>query len=230
LLSTVGRSKPPRPEAFHKTCADPASLDWARTYGEMESHAGIPIDAVVYVAGDAAFGRAAAVPTARARRLFEANFWGPAAAATAADTLWAAPRRGAFVCVSSIAGRRAVPFEAHYCASKAACARFLEALSLEHPDGRVRFASVYPGRLRTGFRAHAEWYDAPRDPAPSEGNDPAAVARAIVLVLEGRKGPHVIGARENAIDFADRLSPRLYDRLVLRRRVRRLLDRGPGSR
>jgi NAD(P)-dependent dehydrogenase (short-subunit alcohol dehydrogenase family) len=224
-LSTVGRSKAPRADAFHRTCPDLATLDWAEAYREMEAHAGVPIDAVVYVAGDAAFGRTAAVPTARARRLFEANFWGPAAAATAADTLWAPPRRGVFVCVSSIAGRRAVPFEAHYCASKAACSRFLESMSLEHPDGRVRFASVYPGRLRTAFRAHADWYDAPRDPAPSEGGDPAAVARAILLVLEGRKGPHVIGARENAIDLADRLSPRLYDGLVLRRRVKRMLDR-----
>jgi short-subunit dehydrogenase len=224
-LSTVGRSKAPRADAFHKVCADLATLDWADAYREMEEHAGSPIDAVVYVAGDAAFGRTAAVPTARARRLLEANFWGPAAAATAADTLWTAPRRGVFVSVSSIAGRRAVPFEAHYCASKAACARFLEAMSLEHPDGRVRFASVYPGRLRTGFRAHADWYDAPRDPAPSEGSDPATVARAILLVLEGRKGPHVVGARENAIDFADRFSPRLYDGLVLRRRVKRMLDR-----
>ncbi|MFI5377333.1 MAG: SDR family NAD(P)-dependent oxidoreductase [Candidatus Rokuibacteriota bacterium] len=229
VISTVGRTKGPRPGAFHKSCADLATLDWAGTYAEMEAEAGAAIDAVVYVAGDAAFGRAAAVPVARARRLFEANFWGPAAAATAADRLWAAPRRGAFVSVSSIAGRRAVPFEAHYCASKAASARFLEALGLEHPDGRVRFVSVYPGRLKTAFRTHADWHGTPPDPAPGEGSDPAVVARSILEVLAGRRGAHVIGARENAIDLADRLSPRLYDRLVLGRRVRAVLARSRRS-
>jgi short-subunit dehydrogenase len=224
-LSTVGRSKAPRSDAFHTTCTDLAALDWTHAYAQMEQRAGAPIDAVVYVAGDAAFGRASAVPVSRARRLFEANVWGPVAAATAADVLWAAPRTGTFVSVSSIAGRRAVPFEAHYCASKAACARFLEALDLEHPDRRVRFVSIYPGRLKTAFRTHADWHGAPPDPAPAEGSDPAVVARSILRVLSGDRGPHVIGLRENAIDLADRLSPRLYDALVLKRRVRGLLAR-----
>ena len=229
VLSTVGRSKPPRAGAFHVTCTDLATLDWAETYAQMDEKAGVPIDAIVYVAGDAAFGRAAAVPVARARRLFEANVWGPIAAATAADVLWTAPRAGTFVSVSSIAGRRAVPFEAHYCASKAACARFLEALELEHPDGRVRYVSVYPGRLRTAFRTHADWHGAAPDPAPAEGNDPGIVATSILGVLDGDRGAHVIGLRENAIDLADRVSPRLYDALVLKRRVRSLLARGRKS-
>jgi short-subunit dehydrogenase len=228
-LSTVGRSKAPRADAFHTTTADLATLDWPEAYATMEARAGELVDAVVYVAGDAAFGRAAAVPTARARRLFEANVWGPVGAATAADALWSAPREGTFVSVSSIAGRRAVPFEAHYCASKAACARFLEALDLEHPDGRVRYVSVYPGRLKTAFRTHADWHGAPPDPAPAEGNDPAIVATSILKVLAGDRGAHVIGLRENAIDLADRVSPRLYDALVLKRRVRSLLGRGRKS-
>ncbi len=229
VLSTVGRSKAPRKAAFHTACADLATLDWPEAYARMEESGGVPVDAVVYVAGDAAFGRAAAVPVTRARRLFEANVWGPLAAATAADVLWTAPREGTFVSVSSIAGRRAVPFEAHYCASKAACARFLEALDLEHPDGRVRYVSVYPGRLKTAFRTRADWHGSPPDPAPGEGNDPGVVATSILKVLAGDRGPHVIGLRENAIDLADRVSPRLYDALVLKRRVRGLLGRGRKS-
>jgi short-subunit dehydrogenase len=221
ILSTVGRKPPPHATAFHQRCEDLGALDWGATYQEAETRAGVPIDAVVYVAGDAAFGRSRAVPVERARALFEANMWAPAAAALAADALWQAPRPGTFVSVSSISARRAVPFEAYYCASKAACARFLDALRLEHPDDRVVFASVYPGRLSTGFRAKADWYGAPADAAPTEGSDPRSVARAILDVLHRRRGGRVIGARERAIDLADRVSPALYDRLVLRRRVRR---------
>jgi NAD(P)-dependent dehydrogenase (short-subunit alcohol dehydrogenase family) len=225
VVSTVGRTPPPRPPAWHRQCADVAGLDWAAVYADAERHAGVAIDAVVYVAGDATFGRASAIPRARARQLFEANYWGPVAAATAAEHLWADARRGSFVSVSSISARRAVPFEAHYCASKAACARFLDALGLEHPDGRLRFTSVYPGRLRTSFRGKADWYGAPPDPAPTQGSDPSIVVHAILRVLAGRAGLRVLGARERAIDLVDRLSPSLYDRLVLRRRVRNALAR-----
>jgi short-subunit dehydrogenase len=221
VLSTVGRRPAANVEAFHHPCDRLGDLDWEALYRAAEQRAGAPIDSVVYVPGDAAFGRTAAIPTARARALFEANMWAPAAAALAAEALWQAPRQGTFVSVSSISARRAVPFEAYYCASKAACARFLDALRLEHPDDRVVFASVYPGRLSTGFRAKADWYGAAPDGAPTEGSDPRSVARAILDVLHRRRGGRVIGARERAIDLADRVSPALYDRLVLRRRVRK---------
>jgi short-subunit dehydrogenase len=223
VVSTVGRSAPPRGEAWHRRCADLASLDWPQVYADAEGHVGVPIDAVAYVAGDATFGRASAIPTTRARQLFEANYWGPVRAATAAEQLWAEPRAGTFVSVSSISARRAVPFEAHYCASKAACARFLDALGLEHPEARLRFTSVYPGRLRTAFRGKADWYGASPDPTPTEGSNPAIVVDAILRVLAGRAGLRVVGARERAIDLVDRVSPSLYDRLILRRRVRKAL-------
>jgi short-subunit dehydrogenase len=224
-VSTVGRSAPPRGEAWHRRCADLAALDWPGVYADAESHVGVPIDAIVYVAGDATFGRASSIPTTRARQLFEANYWGPVRAATAAEQLWVEPRGGTFVSVSSISARRAVPFEAHYCASKAACARFLDALGLEHPEGRLRFTSVYPGRLRTAFRGKADWYGASPDPAPTEGSDPAIVVDAILRVLAGRTWLRVLGTRERAIDLVDRVSPSLYDRLILRGRVRRALSR-----
>lgn len=223
VLSTVGRKPSPHPRAWHRACVDLGAVDWDDTYRAAERQAGVPIDAVVYVAGDAAFGRSRAVPEARARSLFESNMWSPAAAALAAEALWRAPRRGTFASVSSISARRAVPFEAHYCASKAAGARFLEALQLEHPDGRLRFVSVYPGRLRTPFRTKAEWYGRDPDPAPTEGSDPGVVARAILAILDCGRGGRVLGARERAIDAADRISPALYDSLVLRRRVRKAL-------
>jgi short-subunit dehydrogenase len=223
VLSTVGRKPSPHARAWHHACNDLGAVDWDEAYRAAERHASTPIDAVVYVAGSAAFGQSRAIPKGRARALFEDNMWSPAAAALAAERLWEIPRRGTFAAVSTISARRAVPFEAYYCASKAAGARFLEALELEHPDGRLRFVSVFPGRLRTPFRAKADWYGRDPDPAPTEGSDPSIVARALLAVLAGGRGGRVLGARERAIDLADRVSPRLYDRLVLRPRVRRAL-------
>jgi len=226
VVSTVGRTRPEPAYRWHYPCLDLTGLDWTRVYEEAETNARVAIDAVVYVAGEATFGRTSQIPLPRARQLFEANFWAPSSAAVGAEQMWTAPRRGTFVSVSSISARRAVPFEAHYCASKSACARFLDALQLEHPDGRVRFLSVYPGRLQTPFRSKADWHGLPPDPAASEGSDPATVARAILDLIAGRRGPRVLGIRERAIDLADRVTPLLYDRLVLKRRVARVLRKG----
>jgi 2-hydroxycyclohexanecarboxyl-CoA dehydrogenase len=223
-LSTIGR-RPSRIETARHWKHDLRDVPWAEIFAESEAIATIPIDGLVYVAGDAAFGRAAAVPTTRARQMLEANFWNPIAAAMAAERLWSSPRMGIFVYVSSISARRGVPFEAHYCAAKAAGSRFLEALQLEHPDDRIRFVSIYPGRLRTSFRSKADWYGLTPPPNPSDGSDPALVARSIVSLLEGHKISLVRGTRERAIDLADRISPALYDHLVLKRRVKRTLQR-----
>ena len=225
-LSTVGRRPSGIAGAWHFGAAALGAVDWSGVYEEAERRAELPLDAIVYVAGDAVFGKAAQVPALRARAVFEENFWAPAAAALSAQMLWqGASRRATFVSVSSISARRAIPFEAHYCASKAACARFLDALQLEHPEERIRFVSVYPGRLRTAFRAKAHWYGLPPDPAPQEGSDPAHVVCAILGVLAGRRPAPAIGVRERAIDAVDRLDSRLYDRLVLAPRVRSALRR-----
>lgn len=224
-VSTVGRTRLEWRSGFHAIESNLATVDWDRVYADAEKATAQPIDAIVYVAGDATFGRASAIPVDRARRLFEANFWGPTRAATAAQTMWAEPRRGCFVSISSLSARRAVPFEAHYCASKAATARFLDALGLEHPDGRLRFVSLYPGRLRTGFRAKADWYGLVPQGDPLDGGDPQKVADVVLAQLSGKATSLVLGAREKAIDLADRLNPALYDRLVLRRRVRSILSK-----
>jgi hypothetical protein len=45
-------------------------------------------------------------------------------------------------------------------------------------------------------------------------------------MLAGRRTPAVLGFRERAIDLADRVSPALYDKLVLRQRTRKRLRDG----
>lgn len=219
-VAVAGRGAPEDPRVRAVRRIDATAVDFRALYGSIEAEVGAPLDAVVYVSGRGVFGRTARVPVERARQLFELNFWGCTCAATAAAEHWlAGGRRGTFVAVLSIVARRGIPFEAHYAASKAAAARFLECLHLEHEGDGLRFVPVYPGMLRTPFRREAEWYGMPR---PGDGGgDPRAAARAIVAVLRGRRRARVIGWRERTIDLADRVAPELYDRSVLRRRVLR---------
>lgn len=220
----AGRRKADDERVRRSYAIDAARIDWRSLYTTVEKEGAAPIDAVVFVAGTAAFGRTALFPAERARSIFELNFWGCTNAARSAAEHWSEARRaGTFLAVLSIAARRAVPFEAYYSASKAAAARFLECLDLEYAQERIRFRAAFPGALNTPFRRRAEWLGI--EPAFTEGGaDVPRTARAILGLLFGSRTARVIGWRERSIDLADRLAPGLYDRAVLRRRVRSMRE------
>lgn len=222
-LVVTGRTKPAdeRVQKFYPI--DARSADWRSLYMTAEQDTAAPIDAVIFVAGTGVFGKTVMVPLERARRTFELNFWGCTTAARAAAEYWDDKNRaGKFVAILSIAARRAVPFEAYYSASKAAATRFLECLQLEYGHKNIEFVCAFPGLLKTPFRRQTEWYGL--EPAfADEGSDAYETARTVIKLLEGRRKTRVIGWRERSIDLADRILPGLYDRAVLRNRVKRLL-------
>lgn len=223
LVVVAGRSGAADERVQHSYVIDATSVDWRSLYSTIERESGTPVDAVVFVAGTAAYGSTASFPPEQARNIFELNFWACTSAAKSIAEHWVeAQSAGKFVAVLSIVARRAVPFEAYYAASKAAAARFLECLDLEYTPKRIRFLSVFPGVLNTPFRRQAEWYGF-RPTFADRGADVRGTARAIQQVLEGSRRARVIGWRERIIDFADRLVPGLYDRAILRRRVMRML-------
>ncbi len=220
----LGRTKPlddVQIERFYPV--DATTLDWPSTYLAIERETGRSIDSVIFVAGAGLFGNTNLIPVERAERIFELNFWACSNAARAAAEFWSAKgRSGKFVAILSIAARRAVPFEAYYSASKAATTRFLECIQLEYAHKNIEFICAFPGLLNTGFRDQAEWYGL-EPKFVNQGADVRDTARAVIKLLEGERKMRVIGWRERTIDFADRILPGLYDRVVLRTRTERLL-------
>lgn len=220
----IGRTKPAdalRIQKFYRK--DATAIDWASQYSAIERETAAPIDAVIFVAGIAVFGKTGMIPVERARQVFELNFWACTTAARAAAEYWSNKgQAGKFVAILSIAARRAVPFEAYYSASKAATARFLECLQLEFAHKQIEFISAFPGLLKTQFRHQAEWYGFEPTFA-DEGANVHKTAQAVVDLLNGKRNTQVIGWRERCIDLADRFFPGLYDRAVLRKRVQNLL-------
>jgi short-subunit dehydrogenase len=204
---------------------DATCVDWPSCYSKIEKETAAPIDAVIFVAGMGLFGKTSLTPVDRARQVFELNFWACTTAARAAAEYWSnKSRAGKFLCILSIAARRAVPFEAYYSASKAAAARFLECLQLEYAHEKIEFICAFPGLLKTQFRQQAEWFGFEPTFA-DEGAGIHETAQAVVNLLKGKRKSRVIGWRECTIDFADRIVPGLYDRTVLRRRVQNLLKK-----
>lgn len=222
-VAVVGRTEPAdnRVVKFYQT--DVTQVDWRSLYLTIEEETAAPIDAVIFVAGTAVFGKTVLIPLESARRTVELNFWSCTTAARIAAEHWAASNHGGkFFAVLSISARRAIPFEAYYSASKTATARFLECLQLEYSHKNIEFVCAFPGLLRTPFRRRAEWYGL-EPSAADEGADIQKTANALIALLKGGRKARVIGWRERSIDFADRFLPGLYDWVVLRNRVQRLL-------
>jgi NAD(P)-dependent dehydrogenase (short-subunit alcohol dehydrogenase family) len=219
----TGRTKPAdeRVEKFYLN--DAVSVDWRSLYVTIEQDAAAPLDAVIFVAGTGVFGKTVMVPIEGARQTFELNYWACTTAARAAAEYWDNKgRAGRFVAILSLVARRAVPFEAYYSASKAATARFLECLQLEYGPKGIEFVCAFPGLLRTPFRRHEDWYGI-KPVFDHQGADVQKTARAVVGLLKGKRRTRVIGWRERSIDLVDRLMPGLYDRVVLRPRVKQML-------
>jgi short-subunit dehydrogenase len=219
----AGRTEPADARVQKFYSGDATCLDWHSLYATIERDIAAPINAVIFVSGTGVFGKTAAIPLERARETFELNFWACTTAARAAAEYWDNKKQaGKFVAILSISGRRAVPFEAYYSASKAAAARFLECLQLEYAHKNLEFIATFPGLLKTPFRRRTEWYGL--QPAfEDDGADAGQTAQEIIKILEGRRKARVIGWRERGTDLADRIWPGLYDRVVLRKRVERLL-------
>lgn len=219
VVSAAGRSLAEGVTVRGFETIDVRTADWEGVLARA-GDAPPPVDLVVYVAGTAVFGEVLETPEDEARELFELNLWAMSRAARAAASLWQSRGlRGSFVAVLSVAGRRAVPGEGYYGASKAAASRLLETLDLESRGTGCRFLGVFPGRTKTPFRDTARWFGK-RAAEPPYAASPEEVARKTVDVLLGRRLGRVFGLREQIVDLADRISPALYDWVLARRRSR----------
>jgi hypothetical protein len=127
---------------------------------------------------------------------------------------------GTLIDVSSIAGARALPLLAAYCAAKHRVFGFSDALRLELiDDAHVMVTTILPSAIDTPFFAHARSRLGmlPRPTPPVY--EPAVVAEAIVWAAEHPTRQIVVGGGGKAIALMRRLSPGILDWLMTRGRV-----------
>jgi 2-dehydro-3-deoxy-L-rhamnonate dehydrogenase (NAD+) len=137
------------------------------------------LDGVVTAAGTDACGPLASVPGEAWERVVAVNLTGTAAVVRAALPALR-ETRGRVVTVASTLGFRALPEATAYCASKFAVVGFTRALAAELGD-QVGVTMLIPGGMRTAFfDGREERY---RPPPDARLNDPADVARAVLLAF-----------------------------------------------
>jgi NAD(P)-dependent dehydrogenase (short-subunit alcohol dehydrogenase family) len=127
--------------------------------------------------------------------------------------------RGRIVTVSSVAGRRAMPFTGHYSATKHAIEALSESLRWEAADFGVDVVIVEPGTLATGFSKSRldpgmdlgpyaelrERYNAAITPEEKVAVTPDDTAKLIADLIEAKQVPlRVAGSEQAAFMIGER--------------------------
>jgi len=107
------------------------------------------LDVVLHCAGIGGAGPVEQMPTDRARRIMETNFWGSWNLCQATLPLLRQSDRGRLLLVGSIAGFMGIPFRAAYCASKAALKTMTDSLRMEVKNTNLQVTMVAPGDIST---------------------------------------------------------------------------------
>jgi short-subunit dehydrogenase len=169
---------------------------------------------------NAGFGIAGAIDDispAQMRELVDINYMGTFYAARAALTVFRRQAAGHLVIVSSIVGKRGVPYMGAYAATKFAQVGLAECLRSEVAGTRIHVSVVYPVSTETEFfdvmsretgtvvtRAHG-----PRQPVTVVAD---AIARAIAHPV-AEVFPHF---KSRALVWLNAMAPAFTDRLVQR--------------
>lgn len=107
------------------------------------------LDIVLHCAGIGGAGPVEQMPTERARRIMETNFWGSWNLCQATLPHLRKSPRGRLVLVGSIAGFMGIPFRSAYCASKSALKTLVDSLRMELRGTDLQVTLVAPGDIST---------------------------------------------------------------------------------
>jgi NAD(P)-dependent dehydrogenase (short-subunit alcohol dehydrogenase family) len=146
------------------------------------------------------------------RRLMEVNFWGAVYACKAAVPIMREQRRGGVIInVSSILGKRGMPFETAYCSTKFALAGLSEALRTEVMSQNIDVSTVFPGLVETEFaQAMDDRVGLPVPPVPV-GLPARDLARVIVQDARFPQPEIVMALDAQAIQFFNTIAPQAMD-------------------
>jgi 3-oxoacyl-[acyl-carrier protein] reductase len=137
-------------DALARACdvRDPVALE-AMATATAERFGGI--DILVVNAGVGAYGPFLDLPPEHVEEMIDVNVKGAIYAARAALPYLLRSEAADFVMIASEAGRRGLPFEAVYCASKFAQVGLTAALDHELREQGVRCTNICPGGVATEF-------------------------------------------------------------------------------
>jgi short-subunit dehydrogenase len=110
------------------------------------------LDIMICNAGFGYYGAVDEMDPAVMRRMMDVNFMGTFYGVRAALPLFRTQGRGHLLVVSSIVGKRGIPFMSGYSATKSAQAAFVESLRSEFVGTDIHVSAIFPVSTTTEFR------------------------------------------------------------------------------
>lgn len=151
------------------------------------------------------------------KRVVEVSLLGQVYGAMAALPYLKQEGRGAFISVSSVEGRRALPLQSPYSASKHGVEGFLESLRVElkHEGYPISVTSIKPAVINTPFYNNARSKIGVKPTGVPPYYQPELVADAILYTAEHPARDFIVGDVGRVLDVMQRVSPGLVDALLL---------------
>ena len=174
------------------------------------------LDILVNNAGVSAHGRFATAAPDRLRKIMEVNFFAVTELIRESLPLLEKGRQPIVVNMGSILGHRGVPRNTEYCASKCALRGFSEALRPELTQSGIDLLLVTPGPTETEWMDNLLERDDTMAWADRKGAPAVGVARATVRAIRRGRNEIVPSWRGRGLVWLNRLSPRLWDRIMKR--------------
>lgn len=152
------------------------------------------------------------------KHVIEVNLTGQAYGAMAALPYLKRTGGGALIHISSIATKRALPYQSAYSASKHGIPGFLDALRLElqHEGSPISVTNIMPGSINTPFFSQARTKLGVQPKAVPPVYQPHLVAEAILYAAEYPIRDIFVGDAARIIALGQALSPQLSDAMLLR--------------
>ena len=173
------------------------------------------LDVLVNNAGRSMSGSVEEIDLEKIEFLFRLNFLAPLRCIQQAIPLMREQGGGHIINISSIAGKRGVPFYGSYCASKAALNGLTESLRVELKNTDIKVLLVCPGGTDTdfytdGLRSTENDFKLPAKNLMSADR----VAREILYNAKKGSGEIIVGSKGKILVFLNKVSSSLTDFLL----------------
>jgi short-subunit dehydrogenase len=173
------------------------------------------LDVWVNNAAVGAYGRVEEMPADLWRRVVEVDLFGYYHGVRAALPWFRERGHGVLINVASFLGKTPAPFQSPYVVSKYGTRALSDCARQEARDTEgIAVCTVLPGAVDTPFYRNAANVSGHRVKPPSPAIDPGRVARAIVRCARHPRAEVFVGTTTRAGLLANRLLPRLTERLL----------------
>jgi short-subunit dehydrogenase len=176
------------------------------------------IDVLINNAGFGYYGTVEKTPPALVREIFQLNFEAPLLAIQDVIPIMRRQGSGHIINVSSVVGKRGIPFSGAYCATKFALEGLSESLRLElKNDSNIRVSVINPASTQTEFSDAIRSGDIPRQFKPiGHQQTSEEVAEAIVRCIRNPKLEVYPYWPSRLVAVFNAIAPSLVDAVAMR--------------